>query len=238
MIPRSEAQDRPPRGRRRRRNPPPATAWRSAGSAENIVGYKLWDDDDGQEPAGPDHRRGRAGRDRCRDRVGPVRRLFRQEAAGPARPSCRCRPTLQRCRSNIPWLLACGRATTPCKRRLEAILDKRRDDIRAILAGYGVPLVDKPAFAATAANGTRPGGNRKRSKDMRALLGLAGAALAIAMLAPPASGGRRRRQSRHRPGDLRARQLRQLPWRFAPVAAWARTCATTSPTTTKCATPC
>ena len=49
------------------------------------------------------------------------------------------------------------------KRRLDAVLDKRRDDIRAILAGYGVPLVDKPALAATAANVTRPtGGEQKK----------------------------------------------------------------------------
>lgn len=143
-------------------NPPPAYSLARRGMARNIVGYKLWDVDGIKNPQG-----------RIIDAVakgeidvavvwGPFAGYFAKQQRTrlkivPAPTDIAALP--------LEYSMALGVRTGDdgLKRRLEAVLDKRRDDIRAILAGYGVPLVDQPALAASASIGTRPtGGEQKK----------------------------------------------------------------------------
>ena len=143
-------------------NPPPAYSLARRGMAHNIVGYKLWDVDGIKNPQG-----------RIIDAVakgeidvavvwGPFAGYFAKQQRTPLKivPAPTDIAALP-----LEYSMALGVRTGDdgLKRRLEAVLDKRRDDIRAILAGYGVPLVDEPAFADTASNGTQaPGGKQKK----------------------------------------------------------------------------
>lgn len=129
-------------------NPPPVYSLARRGLAHNITGYKLWDVDGIKNPQG-----------RIIDAVakgeidvaivwGPFAGYFAKQQRTPL--------TIVPAPTDIEALpleysMALGVRTGDegLRGRLEAVLDKRRDDIRAILAGYGVPLVDKPAFAAT-----------------------------------------------------------------------------------------
>jgi quinoprotein dehydrogenase-associated probable ABC transporter substrate-binding protein len=143
-------------------NPPPVYSLARRGLARNIIGYKLWDVDGVKNPQG-----------RIIDAVakgdidvavvwGPFAGYFAKQQRTPL--------TIVPAPTDIAALpleysMALGVRTgdDALKRRLEAVLDKRRDDIRAILADYGVPLVDQPAFAATASNGSRaPGAKQKK----------------------------------------------------------------------------
>jgi quinoprotein dehydrogenase-associated probable ABC transporter substrate-binding protein len=143
-------------------NPPPVYSLARRGLARNIIGYKLWDVDGVKNPQG-----------RIIDAVakgdidvavvwGPFAGYFAKQQRTPL--------TIVPAPTDIAALpleysMALGVRTgdDALKRRLEAVLDKRRDDIMAILADYGVPLVDQPAFAATASDGTRaPGAKQKK----------------------------------------------------------------------------
>jgi len=143
-------------------NPPPVYSLARRGLAHNVVGYKLWDVDGIKNPQG-----------RIIDAVakgdidvavvwGPFAGYFAKQQRTPL--------TIVPAPTDIAALpleysMALGVRTgdDALRRRLDAVLDKRRDDIRAILADYGVPLVDEPALAATAAFGTRThGGEQKK----------------------------------------------------------------------------
>ena len=143
-------------------NPPPVYSLARRGLAHNVVGYKLWDVDGIKNPQG-----------RIIDAVakgdidvavvwGPFAGYFAKQqriplTIVPAPTDIAALP--------LEYSMALGVRTgdDALRRRLEAILDKRRDDIRAILADYGVPLVDKPALVATASKGTRTqGGEQKK----------------------------------------------------------------------------
>ena len=143
-------------------NPPPVYSLARRGLAHNVVGYKLWDVDGIKNPQG-----------RIIDAVakgdidvavvwGPFAGYFAKQQRTPL--------TIVPAPTDIAALpleysMALGVRTgdNALRRRLEAILDKRRDDIRAILADYGVPLVDKTALVATASKGTRTqGGEQKK----------------------------------------------------------------------------
>ena len=144
-------------------NPPPVYSLARRGLANNIVGYKLWDVDGIKNPQG-----------RIIDAVargdidvaivwGPFAGYFAKQQPTPL--------TIVPAPTDIAALpleysmaLGVRSGDEALKRRLEAVLDKRRNDIRAILAGYGVPLVDRPAFAATASNGTRPTGGEQEKE--------------------------------------------------------------------------
>ena len=144
-------------------NPPPVYSLARRGLARNVVGYKLWDVDGIKNPQG-----------RIIDAVakgdidvaivwGPFAGYFAKQQPTPL--------TIVPAPTDIEALpleysMALGVRTgdDALRRRLDAVLDKRRNDIRAILAGYGVPLVDKPAFAATASNGTRAQGGKQKKE--------------------------------------------------------------------------
>ena len=144
-------------------NPPPVYSLARRGMAPNIVGYKLWDVDGIKNPQG-----------RIIDAVakgdidlavvwGPFAGYFAKQqpiplTIVPAPTDIEALP--------LEYSMALGVRTgdDALKQRLDAVLDKRRDDIRAILAGYGVPLVDKPALATTAANATRAQGAKQKKE--------------------------------------------------------------------------
>ena len=143
-------------------NPPPVYSLARRGLANNVTGYKLWDVDGIKNPQG-----------RIIDAVakgeidvavvwGPFAGYFAKQQRIPLKivPAPTDIAALP-----LEYSMALGVRTgdDDLKRRLQTVLDKRRDDIRAILTGYGVPLVDTPAFAATASNGTRaPSGKQKK----------------------------------------------------------------------------
>ena len=144
-------------------NPPPVYSLARRGMARNVVGFKLWDVDGIKNPQG-----------RIIDAVakgdidvaivwGPFAGYFAKQqpiplTIVPAPTDIAALP--------LEYSMALGVRTgdDALRRRLDAVLDKRRDDIRAILAGYGVPLVDKPAFAATAATGMRAQGGKQKKE--------------------------------------------------------------------------
>jgi len=143
-------------------NPPPVYSLARRGMASNIVGFKLWDVATVANPQG-----------RIIDAVakgeidvavvwGPFAGYFAKQQRVPLRivPVAPDIPELP-----FDYAMALGVRTgdDALKARLDAILDKRRDDIRRILTSYGVPLVEKPALAPTASNGTRAmGGETKK----------------------------------------------------------------------------
>ena len=135
-------------------NPPPVYSLARRGMAANVVGFKMWDVETVENPQG-----------RIIDAVakgdidmaivwGPFAGYFarKQPVALDIVPVPPDMPELP-----FEYAMALGVRTgdDALKGRLDAILDKRRDDIRRILASYGVPLVDKPALALTAAKATR-----------------------------------------------------------------------------------
>ncbi len=138
-------------------NPPPVYSLARRGLADNITGYKLWDVDGIKNPQG-----------RIIDAVakgevdvavvwGPFAGYFAKHQRTPLKivPAPTDIAALP-----LEYSIAFGVRTgdDALKRRLEAALIKRHDDIRAILAGYGVPLIDKPTLAASASIGTRSNG--------------------------------------------------------------------------------
>lgn len=143
-------------------NPPPGHSLAKRGIVRNIVGYKLWNDETAKNPQG-------AIIDAVARREidvaivwGPFAGYFAQLQPVPL-TIVPVPPDIASLPFEYDISFGVRKGNDIFKRRLEAILDKRRDDIRAILAGYGVPLVDKPAFAATTSNGTRPqGGEQKK----------------------------------------------------------------------------
>ena len=135
-------------------NPPPVYSLARRGMTGNIVGFKLWDVATIENPQG-----------RIIDAVakgeidsavvwGPFAGYFaqRQRVALEIVPVPQDIPELP-----FDYAMALGVRTgdDALKTRLDAILEKRRDDIRRILTSYGVPLVDKPLLALTAAKATR-----------------------------------------------------------------------------------
>jgi len=144
-------------------NPPPGHSLAKRGIVRNVVGYKLWDVEKVKDPQGAIIDAVAKGEIDVAIVWGPFAGFFakRQPVAltiAPVPPDIASLP--------FEYDISFGvrKGNDIFKRRLEAILDKRRDDIRAILAGYGVPLVDKPALAATASNGTRPKGGEQEKE--------------------------------------------------------------------------
>ena len=102
------------------------------------------------EPAGAHRRRGGDGRDRHRRRLGAARRLFRDARAGPLRVT----PVQPRARGaaashglgHLPWRVRVGRRCASA-REIDGALERRRAEVDAILAAYGVPRIDRQAPA-------------------------------------------------------------------------------------------
>jgi len=143
-------------------SPPPVYSLARRGMASNVVGFKMWDVATVENPQG-----------RIVDAVakgeidlaivwGPFAGYFgkKQAVALEIVPVPSDIPELP-----FDYAVALGVRTgdDAFKARLDAILDKRRNDIRRILTSYGVPLVDKPSIARTAAAETRAtNGNSKK----------------------------------------------------------------------------
>jgi quinoprotein dehydrogenase-associated probable ABC transporter substrate-binding protein len=143
-------------------NPPPGHSLAKRGIVSNVVGYKLWDVATVKNPQGAIIDAVARGEIDVAIVWGPFAGYFAQKqpvalTIVPVPPDIASLP--------FEYDISFGvrKGNDIFKRRLEAILDKRRDDIRAILAGYGVPLVDKPALAAAGATAKRPqGGEQKK----------------------------------------------------------------------------
>lgn len=134
-------------------NPPPVYSLARRGLATNITGYKLWDVDGIKDPQGRIIEAVAKGEIDVAVVWGPFAGYFAKRqriplTIVPAPTDIAALP--------LEYSMALGVRTGDdgLKRRLETVLGKRRNDIRAILASYGVPLVDTPAFAATDANAT------------------------------------------------------------------------------------
>ena len=143
-------------------NPPPVYSLARRGMASNIVGFKLWDVATVENPQGQIIDAVAKGEIDVAVVWGPFAGYFAKQQRVPLRivPVAPDIPELP-----FDYAMALGVRTgdDALKARLDAILDKRRDDIRRILTSYGVPLVEKPALAPTASNGTRAmGGETKK----------------------------------------------------------------------------
>ena len=135
-------------------NPPPVYSLARRGMAPNMVGFKMWDDSSVVNPQG-----------RIIDAVakgdidlaivwGPFAGYFAKRQKVPL-SIVPVPPDIPELPFDYAMALGVRTGEDALKARLEAILDKRRGDINRILASYGVPLVDQPALALTAANATR-----------------------------------------------------------------------------------
>ena len=138
-------------------NPPPVYSLARRGLAANIVGYKLWDVDSVKNPQGRIIEAVAKGEIDVAIVWGPFAGYFAKQqrvalTIAPVPPDI---PELP-----LEYAMALGvrAGEDALKSRLDAILDKRRDDIRRILTSYGVPLVGNPALAATTSNKTRANG--------------------------------------------------------------------------------
>ena len=143
-------------------NPPPVYSLARRGQAANIVGFKMWDVATVENPQGRIIDAVATGEIDVAVVWGPFAGYFgkQQRVALDIVPVPPDNPALP-----FDYAMALGVRTgdEALKTRLDAILDKRHDDIRRILTSYGVPLVDNPALAPTAANATRAmGGEPKK----------------------------------------------------------------------------
>ena len=116
------------------------------GIVDNVRGYTLYGDYAQPNPPARIVEAVARGRGRRRGRLGSARRLLRAAAQ-----ACRCgstpvqpQSTGRACRwcSTSRW--ACARRTRRCARRSTRALARRRAEIDAILAEYGVPRLDAP----------------------------------------------------------------------------------------------
>ena len=135
-------------------SPPPVYSLARRGMATNIVGFKMWDVATVANPQGRIIDAVASGEIDVAVVWGPFAGYFAKQQrfaldVVPVPPDI---PELP-----FDYAVALGVRTgdDALKTRLDAILVKRRDDIRKILASYGVPLVDQSALALTAANATR-----------------------------------------------------------------------------------
>lgn len=135
-------------------NPPPVYSLARRGLTGNIVGFKMWDVDTVANPQGRIIDAVAAGEIDVAIVWGPFAGYFAKQQKVPL--------TITPVPPDIPELpldyamaLGVRVGDEALKARLDSILDKRRKDIRRILTSYGVPLVDQPALALTAATATR-----------------------------------------------------------------------------------
>ena len=135
-------------------NPPPVYSLARRGLTANIVGFKMWDVDTVANPQGRIIDAVAAGEIDVAIVWGPFAGYFAKQQKVPL--------TITPVPPDIPALpldyamaLGVRVGDDALKARLDTILDKRRKDIRRILTSYGVPLVDQPALALTAARATR-----------------------------------------------------------------------------------
>ena len=134
-------------------NPPPAYSLARRGLAGNIVGYKLWDVDGVENPQGRIIDAVASGEIDLAIVWGPFAGYFAkdQPVALEIVPVPADIPALPH---EFDMALGVRKGEEALKTRIESILDKRRDDIRAILTDYGVPLIEAPALASTTRGGT------------------------------------------------------------------------------------
>ena len=143
-------------------NPPPVYSLARRGLAGNIVGYKMWDVAAVGNPQGRIIAAVATGEIDVAIVWGPFAGYFgkQQPVALDLVPVPPDIPELP-----FEYAVALGVRTgdDALKERVDAILDKRRDDIRGILISYGVPLVDQSAAAPAALKAARAtSGNSKK----------------------------------------------------------------------------
>ncbi len=139
-------------------NTPPASALAARGLADHVVGYPMWGEDAEESPPARLIDAVAAGEVDTAVVWGPYAGYFAQRhpgrlvlatAAGDPR-----QPTLA---FRYEMAVAVRRGETALRDTLQAVLDRRRADIRAILVDYGVPLVEPDAAARSAVPaGTEP----------------------------------------------------------------------------------
>lgn len=144
-------------------NPPPGHSLAKRGIVRNVVGYKLWDTETVKNPQGAIVDAVARGEIDVAIVWGPFAGYFakRQPVALTIAP---VPPDIVSLPFEFDMSLGVRKGNDIFKARLEQILDKRRNDIRAILTSYGVPLVDQPAVAAAASNVTRPTGGKQEKE--------------------------------------------------------------------------
>lgn len=154
-------------------NPRPLYSLVRRGLANNVTGSKLWDVDGVKKPRGRIIAAVAKGEVDVAIVWGPFAGYFAKQQSVPLKivPAPTDIATLP-----LEYSMALGVRTgdDKLKGRLEAVLDKRRNDTRAILAGYGVPLVETSAFAATASNATQAHGKQKKKKGHASMASLTG----------------------------------------------------------------
>ena len=144
-------------------NPPPAYSLARRGLAGNIVGYRLWDVDGVENPQGRVIGAVASGEIDLAIVWGPFAGYFAKEQ--PVALEIVPVPTdIAALPSEFDMALGVRKGEDAFKARLETILDKRGADIRAILASYGIPLVDKPTLASAVREGTRPMSGEKEEE--------------------------------------------------------------------------
>jgi quinoprotein dehydrogenase-associated probable ABC transporter substrate-binding protein len=144
-------------------NPPPAYSLARRGMARNIVGYRLWDVDGVENPQGKIIDAVANGEIDVAIVWGPFAGYFAKTQ--PVALEIVPMPTdIAQLPSEFDMALGVREGEDVFKAQLESILDKRSDDIRAILTSYGVPLVDKPTFASAIREGTRPMSGEKEEE--------------------------------------------------------------------------
>jgi mxaJ protein len=125
-------------------NPPPAHALARRGITTNVVGFKMWDVDGVESPQGKIVDAVAAGEIDVAVVWGPLGGYFAQQQKTaldvvPVSPSVDP--------PGIPFTYDISMAVRPgaagLKKELDAVLDRRRRDVRRILAEFGVPLVEK-----------------------------------------------------------------------------------------------
>jgi quinoprotein dehydrogenase-associated probable ABC transporter substrate-binding protein len=144
-------------------NPPPAYSLARRGMARNIVGYRLWDVETIENPQGRIIDAVASGEIDVAIVWGPFAGYFAKDQSA-AIEIVPVPPDIAELPSEFDMALGVRKGEDAFKAQLESILDKRRDDIRAVLVSYGVPLIDRPTLASATGEGTRSTSGEKEEE--------------------------------------------------------------------------
>lgn len=127
-------------------NPPPVYSLTRRGMASNIVGFKMWDSAEVRNPQGRIVEAVARGDIDVAIVWGPFAGYFakQQKVALTIAP---LPPDIPELPFDYSVAMGVRNGDEALRQRLDAILDKRGDEIRQILTSYGVPLVGPPALA-------------------------------------------------------------------------------------------
>lgn len=152
-------------------NTPPHVALAERGIIENVVGYQLMFDSN----AHPEDYPGKQIEDLLAGRIdvalvwGPIAGYFKKKKGASSLVLVPLEEPTSGAAKGITFEMSMGvrKADTELKARLEQVLDRRREEIRAILEDFGVPLLPLTVSASQSGGATPEGAKRDEADQAK-----------------------------------------------------------------------